>query len=139
MSTSLQLGGDRYNDFKEELLLAERHILKELGFSLYTIMDHPHKYLLYYTKVLNGSHDLSQIAWNYLNDSMRLDLSLRYLSKEIACAAIYLSARKIRFPLPDEWWIFMTSDFDKVKDIAESILGLYYTIEKVRVITIIFI
>ena len=61
-STSLQLGGDRYNDFKEELLLAERHILKELGFSLYTIMDHPHKYLLYYTKLLNGSHDLSQIA-----------------------------------------------------------------------------
>ena len=130
-STSLQLGGDRYNDFKEELLLCERHILKELGFSLYTIMDHPHKYLLYYTKLLNGSHELSQIAWNYLNDSMRLDLSLRYLSKEIACAAIYMSARQIGFPLPDEWWIFMTHNFEIVKDIAESILKMYTIDDKV--------
>lgn len=138
--TSLELGGSRYNEWKDELLLIERHILKEMGFSLYTIMDHPHKYLLYYTKLLNGSSELSQIAWNYLNDSMRLDLSLRYLSREIACASIYLSARHLGFPLSQsqagyEWWILMTDCFERVLLIAEAILELY-TIEKVCEIVI---
>jgi phosphoglycerol transferase MdoB-like AlkP superfamily enzyme len=36
-----------------ELTLMERFILKELGFAFYSIIsDHPHKYLLYYVKVL---------------------------------------------------------------------------------------
>ena len=130
-SSVLQIGGERYNDYKDELLLIERHILKELGFSLYTIMDHPHKYLLYYTKLLNGSNELSQTAWNYLNDSMRLDLSLKYLSKEIVCATIYLSARVLGFPLPTDWWRVMTSEFEVIEDIAEAIMTLYYSVEKV--------
>jgi hypothetical protein len=30
----------------------ERFLLKELGFSFYNPIEHPHKYLLYYIKVL---------------------------------------------------------------------------------------
>ena len=33
------------------VLKYERHILKELGFSLYNLMQHPHKYILVYTEV----------------------------------------------------------------------------------------
>jgi hypothetical protein len=35
-----------------ELITMERFLLKELGFSFYNPIEHPHKYLLYYIKVL---------------------------------------------------------------------------------------
>jgi len=109
---AMELGGQQYAIWKNELVMIERFILKELGFSLYNIMDHPHKYILYFVKVLNGSEELANVAWSYLNDSMRLDISLRYESTAIACAAIFLGARKIGFPLPEsvngrEWWRVM--------------------------------
>ena len=129
----LELGGDRYHRWKSELLLMERHLLKELGFSLYSIMDHPHKYLLYFVKLLNGTFELSQKAWNYLNDSLRLDLSVRHKSNDIVCASIYLAARILHFPLPIHpypWWHVMTQDFHQVECIAETILSLH-TLEKV--------
>lgn len=36
---------------KSTMFDVERLILKELGFSFYNIMDHPHKFILYYIKV----------------------------------------------------------------------------------------
>lgn len=47
----LELGGMRYSDWKNEVIMIERFILKELGFSFYHNIEHPHKYLLYYIKV----------------------------------------------------------------------------------------
>ena len=60
-------------EWRENLIMMEALLLKELGFSMYNIMDHPHKYILYYIRVLEGSNSkslkaLSQRAWNYLND-----------------------------------------------------------------------
>lgn len=131
-----ELGGEQYHQWKAELLLIERHLLKELGFALYSGMDHPHKYILYYTKLLNIPPNTSQLAWNYLNDSLRLDLSLRYPASEIACAAIYMACRLSQLELPSEptsqWWRLMTNRFEVVKDVCESILELY-THEKVSV------
>jgi hypothetical protein len=125
--TSLDIGSPRYSEWKGELSTMELYILKELGFSLYGIMDHPHKYILYYLRILNGTHDMSQRSWNYLNDSLRLDLSLRYTSQELACAAIYMSARYLHFPLPSEfpWWQLMTDNIDNVYEICNRILSLY--------------
>ena len=42
----LELGGTRFNAWKDALVKVERHVLKELGFMFYTITDHPHKFLL---------------------------------------------------------------------------------------------
>jgi hypothetical protein len=47
----LELGGQRYTAWKNELITMERYLLKELGFSFYQNIEHPHKYLLYYIKV----------------------------------------------------------------------------------------
>ena len=47
----LELGGIRYNNWKNEVITIERYLLKELGFSFYSSIEHPHKYLLYYIKV----------------------------------------------------------------------------------------
>lgn len=112
------------------MIMVERVILKELGFSLYNIMDHPHKYILYYIKMLfqeKDAHNIAQTAWNYINDSMRLDLSLRYEAKEIASAAIFLASRMKAFPLPENpsWWDVVGVSYDTLVDISTNILALY--------------
>ena len=101
LSISSPIVGRRYSLWKDELIATERHILKELGFDLYQLSEHPHKYILYFIKLLEGNAQLSQVAWNYLNDSMRRDVCLRYPAQAIACAALYMGARKIQFPLPE--------------------------------------
>jgi transcription initiation factor TFIIIB Brf1 subunit/transcription initiation factor TFIIB len=123
----LELGGKLYNDWKNQLVFTERYILKELGFSLYSTMDHPHKYILYFVKLLSGSNKLSQTAWNYLNDSSRLDLGLRYPARDLACASIYMAARLIEFPLPHNppWWSVMADDIDRIYEVCEEILSVY--------------
>lgn len=126
-SRPIVLGGNLYARWKAELIRTERIILKELGFSMYAIMDHPHKGILYYAKALGGSSLLAQFAWSYLNDSLRLDLCVRYNAESIACAAIFLAARRIGMALPKEtpWFeIFNTRKADML-NIAEEILGLY--------------
>jgi hypothetical protein len=124
----LELGGQQYTMWKNELITMERFLLKELGFSLYNVMDHPHKYILYFVKLLNGSNELAQSAWNFLNDSLRLDLSLRYSAQLIASATIFLAARKISFPLPEDlpWWEVFGADMDTMLVICDSILGIYH-------------
>jgi hypothetical protein len=159
----LELGGERYTSWKNELITIERFLLKELGFSFYSVLDHPHKYILYYIKMLNGTKELAQVAWNYLNDSLRLDLCLRYPAQEIACAAVFMASRKCDFPLPDSdehesvhenglsdsslsagnprksvcWWMLMTNDKKRILTICEAILELY-RIPKVREIIKVF-
>ena len=106
--------------WKNELITIERYILKELGFSIYNIMDHPHKYILYFVKLLNGSNELAQVSWNYLNDSLRLDLNLRYNAEVIACAAIFLAIRKLQLPIPEypPWWEVMNADLESTSSAA---------------------
>ena len=48
---SIELGSLEYTAWKNELMTMERYILKELGFALYSILDHPHKFLLLYLQV----------------------------------------------------------------------------------------
>ena len=77
---------------------AESIILKELGFSLYSVLHHPHKYILYFIKVLNGSDVLAQYAWNYCNDLMKLDMCVRYDAAVLAGVSIFKAASKCSPP-----------------------------------------
>lgn len=127
-SKTLELGGPVYNFWKQELVKMERHILKELGFSFYVI-DHAHKFLLFYVKLLDGDQKLAQSAWSYLNDSMRLDLCLRYKSEVIACAAVFMAARSLGIKLPSTgeatWWeVFQVNKAD-LDVVVNAILSLY--------------
>lgn len=126
---TLDIGGPIYTKWKNEIVNMERYILKELGFCLYRIMDHPHKYILYFVKILDGSTELAQVAWNYLNDSMRLDLCLRYQPKVLSATAIYMASRKIGRSLPGEkcaWYTLMGTDLDTMNSIASEIVALYH-------------
>jgi len=127
---ALDLGGRVYSQWKLEVVNMERLILRELGFCLYRgVTDHPHKYILYFVRLLDGSTELAQASWNYLNDSMRLDLCTRHEAKVLAATAIYMAARKIGHALPDHatcpWFSLMDTNLDTMHGIANAILGLY--------------
>mmetsp|Transcript_7110 Transcript_7110/g.10629 ORF Transcript_7110/g.10629 Transcript_7110/m.10629 type:complete len:357 (-) Transcript_7110:509-1579(-) len=125
--TFLDTNGPIYIDLKSEIYKLERYILKELGFGFYNILDHPHKFILYYAQVLNWKAEPTQSAWNYLNDSLRTDLCLRYRSEVLASAAIYLSARKLQLTLPNDppWWELFNAELKDIGAICNTIQSLY--------------
>lgn len=117
---------------KQEVIRAERHILFELGFVVYLLLEHPHKYVLQFVKSMIRSPqwlvaELAQKAWNYLNDSTRTILCCKYRPHQIATASIYLAARalKIRLPSDPPWWVVFDTEPDDLKCIARTVLRLY--------------
>lgn len=51
---------------KIDLIRTERHLLKEMGFICH--VEHPHKFIISYLKVLAAPSELMQVAWNLAND-----------------------------------------------------------------------
>lgn len=131
--TLLELGGERYTRWKRMLLRTERTILKELGFNVYSITEHPHKFILYYLNALKSTSDadrtkkLAQTSWNCLNDSLRLDLCVRYDAQTIACAAIHISAQTLKIALPNNppWWELFEASKEHMDEIRSAMRSLY--------------
>lgn len=116
-----------YIALKTQVIKAERRVLKELGFCVH--IKHPHKLIVMYLQVLGYEQNqrLMQMAWNFMNDSLRTDVFVRYNPESIACACIYLTARKINLPLPNNptWFgVFNVSEND-ILDISYKIMDLY--------------
>ncbi|GFG36837.1 hypothetical protein Cfor_08658 [Coptotermes formosanus] len=116
-----------YIALKTQVIKAERRVLKELGFCVH--VKHPHKIIVLYLQVLGFEkhQNLMQLAWNYMNDSLRTDVFVRYQPETIACACIYLSSRKLNISLPKSpaWFsIFCVSEED-IQDVCFRILRLY--------------
>ncbi|OQR68178.1 cyclin-L2-like [Tropilaelaps mercedesae] len=119
-----------YMTLKNQVIKAERRVLKELGFCVH--VKHPHKMIVTLLEVVlrqesnerllqlacgmtfilfsaederRGRVDLTSEArgWerNYMNDSLRSDIFVRHTPETIACACIHLAARLIRTPLPN--------------------------------------
>ena len=132
------------NEVGEKILAAERKLLHTLGFEF--SVQHPYIPLSLAIKKMRSSQpskeeqdrtrELFQVAWNFINDSLRTTLSLQYDAKAIAAAAMYLAARFKAAKLPDmgdggagaEWWYttFATPPSPAVaEDIGNQILDLY--------------
>uniref|UniRef100_A0A7S3V5W6 Cyclin-like domain-containing protein n=1 Tax=Chaetoceros debilis TaxID=122233 RepID=A0A7S3V5W6_9STRA len=124
--------GQLYREWEETIMEMENVILRELGFMLHWITEsHPHVFLLYFIKVLNVKNHkvVGQIAWNYCNDSCRIDLCVRYSSELIACAAIYLACieQDISLPMvPRPWWHAFVggNNDDELSTICNAMLAL---------------
>jgi len=85
------------------------------------------------TNVLKGGEGSSfsrQLAFNsgnFMNDSLRTDVFVRYAPETIATACIYLSARKLKVPLPKNpsWFDVLGVEEDDIKDCCYRIMCLY--------------
>lgn len=116
-----------YVALKSQVIKAERRVLKELGFCVH--VKHPHKLIVMYLQVLGYEQNqrLMQMAWNFMNDSLRTDVFVRYNPESIACACIYLTARKLNLPLPNSppWYGVFKVTEDDITDISYKIMDLY--------------
>ena len=64
---------------------------------------------------------------NFMNDSLRTDVFVRYPPETIATACIYLSARKLKVPLPKNpsWFDVLNVEEDDIRDCCYRIVCLY--------------
>ena len=119
--------GTQYFNIKNNVIKAERRILKELGFCVH--VKHPHKIIITYLQILehekNGA--LARSAWNFMNDGLRTDVFVRFSPDIIACACIFLAARtvKVNLPMKPPWWQLFDASYDNIEDISMCILRLY--------------
>lgn len=62
-----------------------------------------------------------------MNDSLRTDVFVRYQPETVACACIYLTARKLKLPLPKNpsWFSIFGASEEEIQDISVKILKLY--------------
>ena len=108
-----------------------RELLKELGFVLYT--EHPHKFILNYAKLLTLDDatfkKLAQYAWNFINDSQRTDVCMRYPPETICCAALWMGARVLQIKLPSSseppWWELFDAKREDMDAVCERVTALY--------------
>ncbi|CEG47564.1 ania-6a type cyclin [Plasmopara halstedii] len=123
----VDLDGATFSQWRMWLIMVERQVLIDLGFSIYSITEHPHKYVLYYVKVLDGRSALAQQAWGYINDSLRTDLCVRYKAQAIACAAIFLASRFLKVALPENppWYKLFDVNKSQLYAVSIVIMGLY--------------
>lgn len=116
-----------YISTKNNVIKAERRVLKELGFCVH--IKHPHKLIVMYLQLLGfEKHEkFMQMSWNFMNDSLRTDVFVRYMPETIACACIYLSARKLLIPLPKRpaWYDILGVEEDDIRDCCYRIICLY--------------
>ncbi|XP_030071876.1 cyclin-L1 isoform X2 [Microcaecilia unicolor] len=116
-----------YINTKNQVIKAERRILKELGFCVH--VKHPHKIIVMYLQVLECERNqtLVQTAWNYMNDSLRTNVFVRFQAETIACACIYLAARALKIPLPSRphWFLLFGASEDDIQEICTTTLKLY--------------
>ena len=116
-----------YTNLKTQVIKAERRVLKELGFCVH--VKHPHKLIVMYLQVLKyEKHEkLMQMSWNFMNDSLRTDVFMRYNPETIACSCIYLSARKLNIPLPNNptWFGVFRVTEEHIIDICYRVMELY--------------
>uniref|UniRef100_A0A8C3WP31 Cyclin L2 n=1 Tax=Catagonus wagneri TaxID=51154 RepID=A0A8C3WP31_9CETA len=64
---------------------------------------------------------------NYMNDSLRTDVFVRFQPESIACACIYLAARTLEVPLPNRphWFLLFGTTEEEIQEICLKILQLY--------------
>ncbi|CAH2247364.1 cyclin-L1 isoform X2 [Pelobates cultripes] len=116
-----------YINTKNQVIKAERRILKELGFCVH--VKHPHKIIVMYLQVLECERNqtLVQTAWNYMNDCLRTSVFVRFEAETIACACIYLASRALQIPLPNKphWFLLFGATEENIQEICVTTLRLY--------------
>ena len=121
---------------KEQILICERELLRVLGFDL--SVEHAYRPLLAYIKSISGTRDLAQIAWNFINDSLRTTICLQYAPRCLAAATVLMASNYLEAklqkpcPLPNhppggsgKWFTAFQVREETLHDIVRQIQGMY--------------
>ncbi|CAM0139569.1 unnamed protein product [Umbelopsis sp. WA50703] len=112
-----------FQRWRDIILYDEGVLLEAICFDL--SVEHPYHYLLLYIK----SNRLAQIAWMFVNDSIKSPLCLLYSPQIIASASIYLASKTVGHELTadedSDWWELVSSKLDEIEDAVFDILDLY--------------
>ena len=121
---------------KEQILICERELLRVLGFDL--SVEHAYRPLLAYIKSISGTRDLAQIAWNFINDSLRTTISLQYAPRCLAAATVMMASNYLEAklqkpcPLPNhppgsegKWYTAFQVREETIHDIVKQIQDMY--------------
>ena len=97
-----------------------------------------HRPLLAYVKSISGPRDLAQIAWNFINDSLRTTVCLQFAPRCLAAAAVYMASSYLQMKqrpitLPDhrdargvgKWYAAFNVRETTVRAIVEQIQQMY--------------
>ncbi|CAK88017.1 unnamed protein product (macronuclear) [Paramecium tetraurelia] len=108
------------------IIKQEKLILKELGFELFRVSDHPHKFIESFYHFIKVDKQVAQKAWYYLNDSYMTDLCVHFPPQVIAAGALYLALRVCNHPMPTQpWWILLEATLAQVEQVAATIYNIY--------------
>eukprot|EP00873_Tetraselmis_striata_P002946 jgi/Tetstr1/423210/TSEL_001330.t1 len=115
---------------RENVLVAERALLYTLGFNFRIEKPYQHitaRALRFQGVEPEGVRFLTQIAWNFVNDSLHTTLLLQHQPKHIAYSALYLAATFIEMALPEEegrpWYENDGIPVHVIIDITKKMLG----------------
>lgn len=115
-----------YAEIKAAAVRDERHLLRALGFVI--AVEQPHRFVLNYgALVLDASPQVQQEAWNLANDALRTTLCLTLRPEAIACGILFLAARRLGIPLPEDppWWLPLGASTEEVHHVASTLCALY--------------
>ncbi|KAH8117248.1 cyclin-like protein [Phellopilus nigrolimitatus] len=127
--TPMSYFAQAFYDLKDALVVVEMQILKRLGFNVHVVL--PYGTLVNYLRVLGlvNREEVSQRAWGYLNDALQTPVYALYPVPTIVSAAILLTTRHLRIPLPSKppncWWELFDAEWEDVWSVAGHIMRLY--------------
>ena len=100
--------GQEYYALKETLITDEQILLRTINFEI--VVQHPHKYLFNFGKLINAKFSLIQMAVSILNDSIvHTTLCLAHLPADIAAACLQVASElsnPLQLPVvssPSDW------------------------------------
>jgi cyclin T len=131
----LEASAVEYESLRVRILKCERILLQTLNFDL--CVDHPYRFLIDTVKSLNvvgiieekKKKDFAQRAVNFLNDSLRTNLCLRFPPQKIASACIYMSGAYLDLSILEskaiKWDDKLAIEEEELVEITDEILSIY--------------
>eukprot|EP00775_Hariotina_reticulata_P004713 gene4713-4963_t len=117
---------------RDQVLVAERAVLYTVSFQLRIKTPYPEILMLQHLAPEQHKHDLLNIAWSLVNDSLQTTLSLVFPPEKIAATAFFLAHEIHGLPLPYRdgrgFCELVNITTDELRDISDQLLEVYITV-----------